>query len=262
MKQAECREGEAHLPDRSDFSSRRPWRPWRSWRERLLAATATLLVACGGTPAPEYFPLNPGLRWDYAIHEKSPVVDQVQPMTLRNLDTATRDDVRYARRLASDGNEYWLTTGDSAVLRAGTRTAIDFEPRMDESARIVMQLPPTVGQAWETETRPYILERIWPFRERFVQDESKKITLRMQVAALDDVVEVPAGKFERCLRIEGSGVLNVLADARIGASEVPVTHTEWYAPGVGLVKLLREEKLDTTQIVGGEIRMELLRFER
>lgn len=228
----------------------------------LLMCGAVLVSACGGKPSPEYFPLNPGLRWDYAVHEQSPVIDEVRPMTLRNLDTATREDVRYARRLASDGNEYWLTTSDTAVLRSGIRTAIDFEPRMDEQARIVMQLPPTLDQAWEMETRPYILERIEPFRERFFQDESKKIELRMQVAALDDVVEVPAGRFERCLRLEGSGVLNVLADARIGASEVPVTHTEWYAPGVGLVKLVREEKLDTTQIVGGTIRMELVRFER
>ena len=53
----------------------------------------------------------------------------------------------------------------------------------------------------------------------------------------------------------------VLADARIGASEVPITQTEWYAPGVGLVLLEREEKLDTLQIVGGKVRMQLLSFE-
>ncbi|MGQ0529750.1 MAG: hypothetical protein ACT4PG_08075, partial [Panacagrimonas sp.] len=115
--------------------------------------------------------------------------------------------------------------------------------------------------AWEVETRPYILERAVPFRERFSQDHSKRIVLRMQVASLDDVVEVPAGTFTRCLQLEGSGLLNVLADARIGASPVPVTHTEWYAPGVGLVKLERTEWLDTQQIVGGKISMELLRFD-
>lgn len=223
---------------------------------------AALLAACGGTPAPEYFPLNSGLRWEYSFHEKNRVVDRRQVLTLRNLDPETREGVRYARRLSGDGNEYWVTSTDQAVERAGVRTAIDFEPRMDEHPRIVMQLPPTAGQDWDLETRPYILERVEPFRERFSQDDSKRISLRMQVAAVDDIVEVPAGRFERCLRIEGSGVLNVLADARIGASEVPITHTEWYAPGIGLVKLVREEKLDTTQIVGGRITMELLRFER
>lgn len=230
---------------------------------RLIVLLVTaLLVACDSVPSPEYFPLKPGLHWDYALHEKNRLVDQVSMLSLRNLKMATRENQRFARRLASDGNEYWLSLGDKALMRAGQRTAIDFEPRMDATPRIVMQLPPALNQAWSVDTRPYILERAEPFRERFSQDDSKRIELRMTVAALDDVVEVPAGKFERCLRLEGRGVLNVLADARIGASEVPVTHTEWYAPGVGLVKLLRIESLDTTQIVGGSVTMELVDFRR
>ena len=57
-------------------------------------------------------------------------------------------------------------------------------------------------------------------------------------------------------------MINVLADARLGASEVVVHHTEWYAPGVGLVKLHRVEPLETTAIVGGEVTMELTGWER
>ena len=222
--------------------------------------TSCLLAACSAPPSPEYFPLESGLRWEYSVHEKNPLVDKVERLSLRNRNVQEREGQHYFRRLASDGNEYWLTVNEGSLQRAGLRTAIDFEPRMDAQPRTVLQLPPATGQAWEVETRPYILERAEPFRERFSQDDSKRIVLRMQVAALDDVVEVPAGKFERCLRLEGTGLLNVLADARIGASEVPVTHTEWYAPGVGLVKLVRTEPLDTQQIVGGTVTMELLSF--
>lgn len=233
----------------------------RSFARILLVALLGTLAACG-KPAPEYFPLDEGLRWEYALHEKSKVVDRVLPLQMRNMGRATRDGQTYARRLASDGNEYWLQLTDSAVVRAGVRRAIDFEPLLDEHPRTVLPLPPAEDRWWELETRPYILERVEPFRERFFQDESKRIVLRMTVAATDDTVETAAGTFTHCLRVEGSGVLNVLADARIGASEVPVTQVEWYAPGVGLVKMQRTETLDTTQIVGGEITMELVRFER
>lgn len=229
-------------------------------RNTLVLLACALVSACSGPPTPAYFPLNPGLRWEYEVHEHNRLVDQVTRISLRTLDPVTRDQQSYSRRLASDGNEYWLLASGTAVQRAGLRTAIDFEPRLDAAPRMVMQLPPAAGQWWEVETRPYILERAEPFRERFSRDESKRINLRMEVAALDEVVEVPAGKFEHCLRLEGSGLLNVLADARIGASEVPVTHTEWYAPGVGLVKLLRTEALDTQQIVGGTVEMQLLEF--
>lgn len=232
-------------------------------RVLLLVAMACVLCACGGgQPSTEYFPLDPGLSWEYRVHERSPAVDREQRLGQRNLRPVTREGQRYARRLSSDGNEYWLQRGENALQRVGLRRAIDFEPRMDEEPRTVLQLPPVVGQWWEVESRPYILERVEPFRERFAQDESKRIGLQMKVAALDDVVEVPAGTFERCLRLEGSGSLHVLADARIGASEVPVTHIEWYAPGVGLVKLVRTESLDTPAIVGGQITMELVKFER
>ena len=229
----------------------------------LLLIVVALLAACDRSPSStEYFPLEPGLQWQYVVHEKNPVTDREQQLDIRNLKAVKREGERYVRRLASDGNEYWLSVTDSAIQRAGVRTAIDFEPRIDTHPLTVMQLPPTVGQWWEADSRPFILERVEPFRERFSQDESKRISLSTKVAALDDVVEVPAGKFERCLRLEGTGVLNVLADARIGASEVPVVHTEWYAPGVGLIKLVRTETLATEAIVGGEITMELIGFQR
>ncbi|MGH8517064.1 MAG: hypothetical protein ACREUE_06350 [Panacagrimonas sp.] len=228
----------------------------------LLTMASLLLAACGADTSVPYFPLDPGMRWDYDVHERNKAGEIFRKLNIRNLDTVRRDDHRYARRLTSDGNEYWLAVEQDVLSRVGVRTAIDRAPRMDEKPRTVMQLPPAVEQWWEVDSRPYILERIEPFRERFSQDDSKRIALHMRVAALDEVVEVPAGRFEKCLKLEGTGLLHVLADARVGASEVPVTHIEWYAPGVGLVKLVRSEPLDTQAIVGGTVTMELVDFER
>lgn len=231
-------------------------------RVALPLVAAVVLAACSQRPSTDdFFPLQPGLRWNYEVHEHSAVTDARRELSIRNLGTETRADHRYTRRLASDGNEYWLEVVDGRLQRSGLRTAIDREPRLDITPLTVLKMPPEVGQAWEIETWPYILERIEPFRERFSQDRSKRVEMRMQVTALDAMVEVPAGRFENCLRLDGEAVLNVLADARIGASEVPITQTEWYAPGVGLVLLEREEKLDTLQIVGGKVRMQLLSFE-
>jgi hypothetical protein len=231
---------------------------------RLLSmVVVALLAGCGGqTASTPYFPLEPGARWEYVVREQNKAGESTRRLTIRNREPVRVDDQRYLRRLASDGNEYWLASDGSTISRVGLRRAIDMAPRMDDKPRTVMQLPPAAGQWWEVESRPYILERIEPFRERFSQDDSKRIALHMKVASLDEVVEVSAGRFEKCLKLEGTGLLHVLADARIGASEVPVTHTEWYAPGIGLVKLVRTELLDTQAIVGGTITMELADFER
>lgn len=228
---------------------------------RLSMVAAVALAGCGGKPEPEYFPLNEGYRWEYRMQETNPLVDRRLPLTMENLGLRERDGRRYFLRRSSEGNEYWLVA-EHGVQRAGARSWIGGMPLPDAEPQTVLPERIELGQEWRIVTRPFILERAEPFRERFAQDESKNVELSMRIASVDDTVEVPAGRFTHCVRVEGQGRLFVLADARIGASEVPVTHTEWFAPGVGLIKLVRREDLNTTQIVGGEVSMELLRFER
>jgi hypothetical protein len=230
-------------------------------RRLTLVVLALALSACGKAPESPYFPLNGGYVWQYRMHEHNRLVDRKLPLRVENVGSRTRNGERYWLRRTSEGNEYWLLA-QHGIERVATRTWLQTEPEDEEPRQRV--LPETIaeGVEWDAKTRPFILERAEPFRERFTQDESKTINLRMRIAALDDVVTVPAGRFEHCLRVEGQGRLYVLADARIGASEVIVTQTEWYAPGVGLVKLERSEPLSTQAIVGGEVSLELTSFKR
>jgi len=50
------------------------------------------------------------------------------------------------------------------------------------------------------------------------------------------------------------------ADASAGYQEILINHSEWYAPGVGLVKLERDEPLDTSIMKGGKVTMVLSSF--
>jgi len=220
-----------------------------------------MLSACEKAPDNPYFPLDAGYVWQYRMHEHNRLVDRTLPLSVENVGSRTRNGERYWVRRTSEGNEYWLQA-KHGIERAATRTWLQTEPEDEDPRQLVLPGSIVEGMEWDAKTRPYILERAEPFRERFTQDESKAISLRMRVAAVDDVVTVPAGRFEHCLRVEGQGRLYVLADARIGASEVIVTQTEWYAPGVGLVKLERSEPLSTQAIVGGEVSLELMSFER
>ncbi len=226
----------------------------------LLITVIALLAGCKRHPQPEYFPLDAGAHWEYRLHEVNPLVDGKRALTMDNLGPRDREGRRYWLRRSSEGNEYWLSA-DGAVQRVAQRNWLAPDPTFDKSAQTVLPAKLEVGVEWDATTRPYILERAIPFRERFWGDESKSVELRMRLAALDDTVQTPAGRFDHCLRVEGQGLLYVLADARYAASEVPVTQTEWYAPGIGLVKLHRVEALRTEQIVGGEVTMELTRFE-
>ena len=61
--------------------------------------------------------------------------------------------------------------------------------------------------------------------DKFYQELAPKVALdRAEIVSLDDKVEVPAGKYEKCLHVKETTPL-----------EKGVSH-KWYAPGVGLVK--------------------------
>ena len=61
--------------------------------------------------------------------------------------------------------------------------------------------------------------------DKFYQEVAPKTAMdRAEIASLDEKVETPAGKYDKCLQVKETTPL-----------EKGVSH-KWYAPGVGLVK--------------------------
>ncbi|WP_293368965.1 hypothetical protein [Nevskia sp.] len=230
---------------------------------RLLPASAALLIsACGSAPDTPYFPLESGRHWTYELHEANPLGEKTETFEITSAGPRERDGSTYYLRRNSLGTEYWLKLDGASIVRSALRTTVEIEPRDDAVPRTVLPIAPKLGDAWEQPSQPFIMERAVPFRERFLHHDSVRFTLAMKITAVDEEVTVPAGTFKHCIKAEGDALIHVLADPRLGGSEVVIRHSEWYAPGVGLIKLHREEPLETTQIVGGEVTMELLSYER
>lgn len=225
----------------------------------LIILSSLLLAACGEEQrSDDYFPLAAGLRWEYRVVTTTRQSVERSEYAVENLGQTDVDDELYWLRRSSSGIDYYLQRDDSGVYRRGKRTLIEDTPRWDEQRRYVLKQPFTVQTQWEAESHPYILQRLHPFEERFTR--SQRFLMSYRIDAIDETVTVPAGTFEHCLKVRGEAVAPILADPAIGVSEVPVTTEEWYAPGVGLVRLSRREELNTTQVFGGEIVMELLAF--
>ena len=81
------------------------------------------------------------------------------------------------------------------------------------------------------------------------------------IEALGETVQTRAGPFADCLRVKGSAAVRVHADPVVGWRDVPLTTTEWYCDGVGLVRLLREEPAQATFLTGGMLTMELVAWQ-
>lgn len=227
-----------------------------------IGLASLLLAACGSAPDTPYFPLGAGQRWTYELREANPLGEKTETFEITSAGPRERNGDTYWLRRNSLGTEYWLKLDEKNIVRSALRTTVEIEPRDDTVPRTVLPIAPKLGDSWEQPSQPFILERAVPFRERFLHHESVRFTLLMKVVAVDEEVTVPAGTYKHCIKAEGDALISVLADPRLGGSEVVVKHTEWYAPGVGLIKLQRVEPLETTQIVGGEVTMELTGFDR
>lgn len=225
---------------------------------RLFILLGSLLLAACGKEPPDYFPLTEGLHWEYRVVTTTRQGVERSAYAVDNLGQTDVDDEDYWLRRSSTGIDYYLQRDASGIYRSGKRTLIEYTPRWDERQRYVLKQPFTVQTQWEAESHPYILQRLHPFEERFTR--SLRFLMNYRIEAIDETVTVPAGTFEHCLKVRGEAVAPVLADPAIGVSEVPVTTEEWYAPGVGLVRLLRREELNTAHVFGGEIVMELTAF--
>nr|CAA6830832.1 MAG: Unknown protein [uncultured Thiotrichaceae bacterium] len=113
---------------------------------------------------------------------------------------------------------------------------------------------------WSSKTVRYIIHRIGPSTITSANRPTQDFVMSYRIASRDETVSVPAGTFEDCLLVEGEATLTMFADPLTGYQDVPIKTREWYAPGVGLVKLERSEVLDTRIYKGGSYLFELVEY--
>ena len=233
--------------------------------KQLCVATLALgLASCSWLGGDEYFPLEEGKSWNYTLDFVSPDGKKKKQLEIRTEGEASfksvEDEVEGMIRRTSDGTDYFIQERSDGYYRVGKRVIVETKPQADKEARLVLPKGRNlrVGYTWTLETSPYVMHWMPPFIE--ANASIKPFDLVYEIAALDETVETPAGVFEKCVRVDGTGKMVFYADASAGYQEILINHTEWYAPGVGLVKLERDEPLNTSIMKGGKVSMVLTRF--
>lgn len=79
---------------------------------------------------------------------------------------------------------------------------------------------------------------------------------------MKDTVKVPAGTFEKCLRVLGRDTIPVEAGGHIGNVEATIETADWYAAGAGLVKTVRREKSTSPILRAGDYLLALESYTR
>ncbi len=222
-----------------------------------LVVVLTLLSGCDGREH-DYYPLTQDHWWLYDISE------------------TILDDEHHARYLVRNGAAQRGRAGEAvvqylqlrsrdliAVTDAGVQRLQGLRPsalgtQFDEKPRLI--IPHDHDQVWSVTSTLGLIESRTFARQDRLRVQRLPLTLSKRVAAVSERITTPAGTFEDCLRIDGTGNRSVQTDRGNSVADVVVKTSEWYAPGIGLVRLERNETSPSTFLKPGRQIWTLLEF--
>lgn len=221
-----------------------------------------VLAGCGQpVPGAGHFPLENGHRWVYDVKtewENNTVDHETQVM--RTLGRDDFEDRPAWRRRSETGVDYWLRQDDTGIYRVASKTDLEEEPTRDATHRYVLKAPLAVGTQWQAHTTAYLLMRRQEF-PREIRHTRPPVLMNYQIEAVGEKLDTRAGRFDDCLRVKGVASMRLFADPVVGWRDLPLTTTEWYCQGVGLVRLVREEPAASTFLMGGTLTMDLIEWK-
>ena len=200
-----------------------------------------------------YFPLDKGRRWEYQILSKEgggwegilgesktsgKVIVTNFPQRELKGEIVTPQQVEY-KAWGSISTSFWFYIEDQGgVYEFAYQKPEDIEPKIIHD--YIIKYPIKVGNIWqETETSAFKPEI--------------SIPVESTIESINEVVTVPAGTFEDCLKIKTVGFAEKVTGKWLGEEEKVRIDREWYkwfAPGVGLIKEIFKEKKTQTGGIG------------
>jgi hypothetical protein len=220
------------------------------------------LVACQDRHVgSDYLPLSFGSQWQYRI-ERTTMDGVRQLRDLIEVSPPAPDQAADLRSRATLGGQrftYKLTA--EGIYRVGVQRTRGPQTLTDTQQQLVMPAKLAIDQQWQGHSLTTVLESSAPPWESLFRVQVP-VTMHYRVARLDAEVSTPAGAFDHCLLISGHGSAAADFGNGIGAAKVEVTSHEWYAPGVGLVRMERHERSDAKALRAGALVMELDHWSR
>jgi len=229
-----------------------------SFMSRLcLLLVLCALEACGKDGGDGgYFPLTPGSQWQYQVERTTMDGTRQLRHAISAGGPAANEPSDLRTRVTLDGQRYLYRTTDDGIYRVGVQRGRGQHMANDDQQQMVMPRHPTIHQTWKGRSPTALLESsAAPWETLFRVQQPVEMSFR--VAALDAEIATPAGRFDDCMLVEGQGQVDADLGNGVGPTHIEVTTREWYAPGVGLVRMERNEQSSAKALSAGALVMEL-----
>lgn len=247
------------MPTQYQARGARPHRT--SWPSRhavpLLLALTALLAGCGQDRAQGgYFPLQPGYSWQYRVLRTTMDGARELRHALSVPEPAPNAPADLHVRATLDGQRTLYRDTEDGIYRVGIERRRGRRLPEDEEQQLVLPRDLDAAREWRGKSTTQLIESsAAPWESLFrVQ---VPVEMHYHVAARDEEVDTPAGRFTRCVRVDGAGETRTDVGSGLGETSINVSTREWYAPGVGLVRLERDETTSAKALARGSLVMEL-----
>jgi hypothetical protein len=224
----------------------------------LFLITSLFFISCT-TDKNSYFPLDEGLNWRYAVIITTKDGITRQKYMLVNQSPKYLEDQKSFVRKSLDGTLLHYRETEEGVIFIGKEDTSGMEPVFTKDEHYVFKYPLTIGTEWEKVTLTRLLIKTGS-PQKTVFKIIAEVPVISRVESVSDTVKVPAGIFHNCVKITMKGHAYKNAGNYIGLTVVSVNETSWYAPGVGLIKLVREESTESHALDKGTMIIELEKF--
>ena len=206
----------------------------------------------------DYFPLDAGWSWHYrVVTEIRKLSKERTAMLVANRGAITVAGRQATPRIYQDGHRYYYAAEDDGIVLVAQQAPGD-EAMLVPPDQYVIKFPIESGSSWPVASKTYLLRRqMFSPTAVIMIPITAPMKITFTVESKDDVVKVPAGTFRNCVRVHG--VAKAVRDLgeRVGDKELTIDVMEWFAPGVGLVKMVRHEDSHPESLSTGTMTVEL-----
>ena len=220
-----------------------------------------LTASCSTSQDSSYFPLEPGFEWRYRVQRKSMGEVEEQRLLLRNVESVEANGVRYSVQRSLTGFQHLFQQTPAGVERAGFIKTSGAEEVFISEKHLLLPANLEIGYEWESVTRTRGLVKKWSPGKAVPSHVSAKVPVVHKIEALDAMVKTVAGRFSNCLKTSTTGFAFHKGDRYSERVLVDIKQTDWYAPGIGLVKSVLKETSSSDAFADAEVILELDSFQ-
>ena len=201
----------------------------------IIVCALVFTSSCSG-PDNSVFPLQEGIWWQYSIKRFIRGEPHVQKIVESALPAIKIKGEKLIPKKRPDGRVEYFQRNSEGVFKIDPETG---------TREVIIREPAELGVNWSVDSKILYLKVTGAFESTYNRKiKNETIPIDYEITAIDETVEVAAGKFRNCIRVEGKGSIYGGGGSLkefMAIDTINIEITEWYAPGVGLVKRQRKE---------------------